>query len=120
MSTPIRLKRSAVAGKRPTVDQIQLGELALNFWDGKLFVKREDNFGQNVVEIGNLLSRVEVTGISTLTGRIINEDGARFGNVRLSITDNVIDTTTGDLNLTPESGIVNKLSSRAYHSFVGS
>ena len=107
MSTPIRLQRSAVSGKRPTVDPIQLGELALNFWDGKLFVKREDNFGQNVVEIGNLLSRVEVTGISTLTGRIINEDGARFGNVRLSITDNVIDTTTGDLNLTPESGIVN-------------
>ena len=41
MSTPIRIKRSAVAGKRPTTAQLQFGELALNFYDGHLYAKRD-------------------------------------------------------------------------------
>jgi hypothetical protein len=39
MATPIRIKRSAVAGKRPTTEQLQLGELAVNFYDGKVLVQ---------------------------------------------------------------------------------
>ena len=35
MATPIRIKRSAVAGKKPTTSDLQLGELAVNFNDGK-------------------------------------------------------------------------------------
>ena len=41
MATPIRIKRSAVAGKKPTEGQLQLGELALNFYDGKIFLKQD-------------------------------------------------------------------------------
>lgn len=41
MATPIRIKRSAVAGKKPTQEQLQLGELALNFYDGKVFLKQD-------------------------------------------------------------------------------
>jgi len=41
MATPIRLKRSAVTGKRPQVSDLQLGELALNFYDGYLWAKRD-------------------------------------------------------------------------------
>ena len=41
MPTPIRIKRSAVAGKRPTTDQLQLGELAFNYNDGHLYAKRD-------------------------------------------------------------------------------
>jgi len=41
MSTPIRIKRSSVPGKRPTSDQLQLGELAFNFSDGHLYSKRD-------------------------------------------------------------------------------
>ena len=29
MATPIRIKRSAVAGKKPTTSDLQLGELAV-------------------------------------------------------------------------------------------
>ena len=55
MSTPIRIKRSAVPGKRPTTDQLQLGELALNFYDGKVFFKQDTNgvgIGTRIVQIG--------------------------------------------------------------------
>jgi hypothetical protein len=41
MSTPIRIKRSSQPGKRPTTEQLQLGELAFNFNDGHLYSKRD-------------------------------------------------------------------------------
>ena len=41
MATPFRLKRSAVASKRPVLNDIQHGELAINFYDGHLFAKRD-------------------------------------------------------------------------------
>ena len=41
MSTPFRLKRSAVSGKRPELSDLQLGELAINFNDGHLYAERD-------------------------------------------------------------------------------
>jgi hypothetical protein len=45
MSTKIRHKRSAVAGKKPTISQLESGELAINTADGKVFLLRDDNTG---------------------------------------------------------------------------
>ena len=40
MANPnIKIKRSAVPGKRPTTDQLPLGELGLNTYDGQLFAQ---------------------------------------------------------------------------------
>ena len=41
MATPFRLKRSAVTGKRPGLTDMQIGELAINFYDGHLFAERD-------------------------------------------------------------------------------
>ena len=43
MATPYEFKRSAVAGKRPSLSDMELGELALNTYDGKLYTERETN-----------------------------------------------------------------------------
>lgn len=43
-NTTIKLRRSAVPGKVPTTEQLALGEIALNTYDGKLFVKRFKEF----------------------------------------------------------------------------
>ena len=51
MASTIKLKRSAIAGKVPTITQLELGELAVNTRDGKLFLKRADGT-EEVVEIG--------------------------------------------------------------------
>ena len=41
MSDPrIKLKRSAVSGKIPTANDLPLGELALNTYDGKLYASK--------------------------------------------------------------------------------
>jgi hypothetical protein len=51
MANTFRLKRSSVASKVPTTGDLQLGELALNTFDGKLYTKK-DNGTASVVEIG--------------------------------------------------------------------
>ena len=40
MATPLRIKRSAVPGKVPSVTDLQLGELALNTYDAELYTLR--------------------------------------------------------------------------------
>ena len=41
MATPYRIKRSSVTGKRPTLADLEKGELALNFYDGHLYAERD-------------------------------------------------------------------------------
>lgn len=57
MANTIKLRRSAVQGAVPTTSQILLGELGVNTYDGKLFLKKstsgaETGAGTSVVEIG--------------------------------------------------------------------
>ena len=51
MANTVKLKRSAVPGKTPLVTDLELGELALNTYDGKLYAKKDDG-AQTVVQIG--------------------------------------------------------------------
>ena len=54
MASKIQIKRSTVPGKMPTTAQIDLGELAINTRDGKLFLKRDNGNGTfTIVEIGS-------------------------------------------------------------------
>ena len=50
--TNIRLRRSATAGNVPTTSQLDLGELALNTYDGKVYLKKEVSGVQSIVEVG--------------------------------------------------------------------
>jgi hypothetical protein len=52
MAAPVvRLRRSATQGAVPTTGQLALGEVAINTFDGKLFIKK-DNGTESIVEIG--------------------------------------------------------------------
>ena len=50
MSTLIKLRRSAVAGRIPTTAQLELGELAINTADGKIFIKQNVSGTESIVE----------------------------------------------------------------------
>jgi hypothetical protein len=52
MATPILMKRSAVAAKAPATTDLQLGELAINTTDGKLFFKKSVSGTETIVEVG--------------------------------------------------------------------
>ena len=36
-----KFKRSAVEGKRPDVNALELGEIAVNTYDGRIYLKRD-------------------------------------------------------------------------------
>jgi len=59
MSNEIRLKRSSTTSVEPVVGDLVLGELAVNTYDGKLFLKKDDG-AESIVEI--------LTELSTLPG----------------------------------------------------
>jgi hypothetical protein len=52
MANTLIVKRSAVEGKTPLTTDLQLGELAINTYDGKLFLKRNDGVTDFIVEVG--------------------------------------------------------------------
>ena len=47
----IKLKRSAVAGKIPTPNQLPLGEVALNTYDGYLYASKNVGVGTTVIVV---------------------------------------------------------------------
>ena len=63
--TNIRLRRSATAGNVPTTSQLDLGELALNTYDGKVYLKKEVSGVQTVVEVGGGGGGSQQSGIWT-------------------------------------------------------
>ena len=99
MATPIRIKRSAVAGKKPTTSDLQLGELAVNFNDGKVFLKQDTSgvgVGTRIVEVG--------AGTTTFVGKTLfvtqngndDNDGLNEGNAKATIKSAVASASEGD------------------------
>jgi len=52
MANTIKLRRSATSGAVPTTSQLALGELAMNTFDGKLFIKTDQSGAEAIAEIG--------------------------------------------------------------------
>lgn len=105
MPNTIRLKRSATVGKIPLAADLQLGELAVNTNDGKLYLKK-DNGAASVVEVGPVTSVAGRTGAVTLgvadvAGSVTSVAG-RTGAVALAIAD-VADLAT---SLTPIGAVI--------------
>ena len=67
MATPIRIKRSAVPGKRPQLTDLQVGELALNTYDGSLFTERDTGGVGIATTVSNLTPWTESYGASSIS-----------------------------------------------------
>jgi hypothetical protein len=92
--TPIRIRRSAVPGKRPTIEQLLSGELAYNTYDGELTGRRDrPGIGTDIIRIGagatvtNILY-VTADGNDTNTGR-------KLGDAKATIAGAIAESTTG-------------------------
>ena len=106
MASNIKFKRSAVQNRVPTTAQLDLGELALNTYDGKLYT--EINTGSAaVVEIGSKLSSLVVDGDNGAGGGDVTFHGTTAGKDliwdysanKLVLNDNTtlqFGTTSGD------------------------
>ena len=52
MAQTIKLKRSATQGASPTTSQLELGEVAINTYDGKMYIKKNVGGTESIVEVG--------------------------------------------------------------------
>lgn len=120
MAVKIELKRSSVPGKIPTVSQLDLGELAINTYDGRVYFKKDTGVSQSIVELisssGSIASSsyadYAVTASYALTASFLLGDLYRIasGSVTASITPNfgfLVNTNTqitGTLNIGINSG----------------
>jgi len=77
MSQIVQLKRSALSGKVPGTGSLNLGELALNTYDGKIFFRRSGST-DTIQEV--------VTTNSVVTGSIRLEGTASFGSLKVNDT----------------------------------
>lgn len=66
MANTVKLKRSAVASKVPLTSALELGELALNTYDGNLFFKKSVSGTESIVSAATL------DGTQTLTNKTLN------------------------------------------------
>ena len=82
MANTIVLKRSATPGKVPTTSQLSLGEIAINTYDGLIYIKKDDGT-PSVVQIGGVTSVNGETGSVTIdTGDVAENGNLYFTNAR--------------------------------------
>lgn len=125
MASPtIKVKRSAVSGKIPTTSQLDLGELAVNTFDGKVYLEQDKSsvgvgttvivinpwsvgtgtntyntfFTNGNVGIGSTLptSKIDVVGDSKFTGVVTATTfvGSLTGNITGNINSSGVSTVT--------------------------
>ena len=103
MAQVLKLKRTAVNGKIPTTSHLELGELAMNTFDGRIFLKK-DNGTPIVTEILTTNTEGSITGSLNLNGDITANNLTLSGNAtidgnitlggNITIGDNVADVVT--------------------------
>lgn len=119
MANTVKLKRSSVSGKVPLTSDLQLGELAVNTFDGKLYTLM-NNGTASVVQIGavssfsagttGLTPNTTTTGAITLGGTLAVANGGTgvttstgSGSVVLSagptLTGNTTFNSTGTIQV---------------------
>ena len=99
MATPIRIKRSAVPGKRPTVEQLLGAELAYNTYDSELYALR-DRFSQTGIatEVVRVGAGATVTNILYVTkDGNDNNTGKKLGDAKATIAGAVAIAVEGDI-----------------------
>ena len=96
MATNFKLKRSSVASKRPGLSNLELGELALNTYDGFLFTERN---GLGITTVTNLTPWYENYGAGSIF--YINKVG--IGTTAVPDTNQLLikgGTETDNINVT--------------------
>ena len=96
MSQIVKLRRSSVSGQKPTNSNLQLGELALNTADGKVYMAKSGSLGPSVEEL--ISTNTVNTGSLHLVGSITASafSGSALGliNVPFHISGSDISGTT--------------------------
>ena len=101
MAQIVKLRRSSVPGQKPTNSNLQLGELALNTTDGKVYMAKSGSLGPSVEEL--ISTNTVNTGSINITGDITGSiftgsfkgDGSGLYNLPIQNINTASLATTG-------------------------
>jgi len=105
MAQVVKLKRTSVQGKIPNTSNLELGELALNTYDGRIFFEKDDGT-LSIQEI--LTTNSVVSGSLTLQGQIsasslnISGNTTIGGNLTLGGNITIGDSNTDSVSFTAD------------------
>ena len=95
MANTIKVKRSAVPTKVPTTSDLDLGEIAVNTYDGKMYIKKDDGTPA-IVQIGAGGGAGDVTGPASSTDNAL----ARYDSTTGKLIQNSVGILDDSGNLT--------------------
>ena len=99
MTTKIIHKKSSVSGKIPLAGQLEYGELALNTYDGVLYLKRNQGVDDEVITI----SPVSEDTLEIDTTNLSNSSGSTLSEVLEDLDAAITTSTIGGVTVQPES-----------------
>lgn len=85
MANTIKVKRSSVAGKVPTTGDLELGEIAINTYDGKMYFEKNDGTA-SVVQVGDVVGAASATDNALV--RFDGTTGKLIQNSAITLDDN--------------------------------
>ena len=99
MAQVLKLKRTSVQGKVPSTSNLELGELAINTYDGKLFFQKDDGILsiQSILVTDTLITgSLNLNGDITASNLLLNGSSTIDGDIYLGgniyIGDSIADT----------------------------
>jgi hypothetical protein len=101
MAQIIKLKRSLVEGSKPTTSDLSAGELAINVYDGKVFLRKSGSVDEVQEVITNdYIGSINVDG--AITASFFKGDGSRLTNITVdqaaTIKSSFTDSSTWVVN----------------------
>ena len=85
MANTIKIKSSAVPGKVPSTSDLELRELAINTYDGRLYTKK-DAGTESIVELSASRVGSSSTGLHNITTSTSNPTGGSDGDIWIQYT----------------------------------
>jgi hypothetical protein len=109
MASIVQLKRSALSGKVPGTGSLDLGELAVNTYDGKIYFKKSGSI-ESVESV--------ITTNSVITGSIRLEGTGSFGSLQVNDTLTVnhgVSVISGSLGITSDLTVLGTVNARQFN-----
>lgn len=116
MAQIVKLRRSSVSGQKPTNSNLQLGELALNTTDGKVYMAKSGSLGPSVEELittntvntgsVSISGSLDLEGTQIISGSLVVTDGVGYINTGLIAENSDLVLTSGSSLLVQDSGSI--------------
>ena len=104
MAQVVKLKRSSVAGKVPTTSSLELGELSINTYDGRVFLEKSSSNGFEIEHI--VTTNSQTTGSIELVGSITASSGILTETITTPLPNKDLNlVATNDIKLSPSDNV---------------